>query len=111
MSVIEKLKASKLVPVLRAPSQEEGLRLAHALVSGGVKVLEVTMTVPGAVELIATLSQTGKTRADRQQQCLRGCKYQLGDKAYTNYLFRQILWYKCLLPFAMWTRRTWGPAS
>jgi 2-dehydro-3-deoxyphosphogluconate aldolase/(4S)-4-hydroxy-2-oxoglutarate aldolase len=58
MSVIEKLKASKLVPVLRAPSQEEGLRLAHALVSGGVKVLEVTMTVPGAVELIATLSQS-----------------------------------------------------
>lgn len=58
MSVIEKLKESKLVPVLRAPSQEEGLRMAHALVSGGVKVLEVTMTVPGAVDLIAQLSQS-----------------------------------------------------
>jgi len=58
MNVIEKLKESKLVPVLRAPSQEEGLRMAHALVSGGVKVLEVTMTVPGAINLIAQLSQS-----------------------------------------------------
>jgi 2-dehydro-3-deoxyphosphogluconate aldolase/(4S)-4-hydroxy-2-oxoglutarate aldolase len=58
MNVIEKLKESKLVPVLRAPSQEEGLRMAHALVSGGVKVLEVTMTVPGAIDLIAQLSQS-----------------------------------------------------
>lgn len=57
MSVIERLKVSKLVPVLRAPSQSEGLRLAHALVDGGVKVLEVTMTVPGAVDLIAQLSR------------------------------------------------------
>lgn len=57
MSVIERLKASKLVPVLRAPSQSEGLRLAHALVEGGVRVLEVTMTVPGAVDLIAQLSR------------------------------------------------------
>jgi 2-dehydro-3-deoxyphosphogluconate aldolase/(4S)-4-hydroxy-2-oxoglutarate aldolase len=58
MNVIEKLKESKLVPVLRAPSQEEGLRMAHALISGGVRVLEVTMTVPGAVDLIAQLSQS-----------------------------------------------------
>ena len=58
MSVIEKLKESKLVPVLRAPSQAEGLRMAHALVSGGVQVLEVTMTVPGAIDLIAQLSQS-----------------------------------------------------
>lgn len=57
MTVIEKLKESKLVPVLRAPSQSEGLRMAHALVEGGVKVLEVTMTVPGAIELITQLSQ------------------------------------------------------
>ncbi|MEI7575883.1 MAG: bifunctional 4-hydroxy-2-oxoglutarate aldolase/2-dehydro-3-deoxy-phosphogluconate aldolase [Armatimonadota bacterium] len=57
MNVIERLKQSKLVPVLRAPSQSEGLRLAHALVDGGVKVLEVTMTVPGAVDLIAQLSR------------------------------------------------------
>jgi len=58
MNVIEKLKESKLVPVLRAPSQKEGLRMAHALISGGVRVLEVTMTVPGAVDLIAQLSQS-----------------------------------------------------
>ena len=58
MTVIEKLKESKLVPVLRAPSQEEGLRMAQALVLGGVKVLEVTMTVPGAIDLIAELCQS-----------------------------------------------------
>ncbi len=57
MTVIEQLRKSKLVPVLRAPSREEGLRMAHALVDGGVRVLEVTMTVPGAIELIAELSE------------------------------------------------------
>ena len=57
MTVIDKLKESKLVPVLRAPSQEDGMRMAYALVEGGVQVLEVTMTVPGAIDLIAQLAK------------------------------------------------------
>lgn len=58
MSTLETLRNHKLVPVLRAPSREEGLRMANALVPGGISVLEITMTVPGAIELIAELKTT-----------------------------------------------------
>lgn len=58
MSTLETLRKHKLVPVLRAPSRDEGLRMANALVSGGISVLEITMTVPGAIELIAELKKT-----------------------------------------------------
>jgi len=40
---------------LRADSVENAIALAEAVAAGGVNVLEVTMTVPGAVEVIARL--------------------------------------------------------
>lgn len=46
-----------IVPVLRARSPEEGHALAAALVAGGITVIEVTMTVPGAVELLRDLKR------------------------------------------------------
>src|ERR1700761_7242492 len=46
-----------LVPVLRARSAKEGEALVEAMVAGGVTVMEVTTTVPGAIELIATLKK------------------------------------------------------
>lgn len=46
-----------IVPVLRARSTKEGRALVEALVAGGVTVIEVTMTVPGAVELLRELKQ------------------------------------------------------
>src|SRR5262245_29882382 len=50
--VLKKIREVGLVPVLRADSEEEALQLAYALEAGGVTVLEVTMTVPGAVDAI-----------------------------------------------------------
>ncbi len=44
-----------LVPVLRAESEEQAVALAGAIADGGVNVLEVTMTVPGAVKVMARL--------------------------------------------------------
>jgi len=44
-----------LVPVLRARSVAEGHALVEAIVAGGVTVIEVTMTVPGAIELLRDL--------------------------------------------------------
>jgi 2-dehydro-3-deoxyphosphogluconate aldolase / (4S)-4-hydroxy-2-oxoglutarate aldolase len=44
-----------IVPVLRARSAAEGRALVAALVAGGITVVEVTMTVPGAVELLGAL--------------------------------------------------------
>src|SRR5579875_1014200 len=46
-----------LVPVLRAKSAAEGHALVEAMLAGGVTVVEVTMTVPGAVELLRELKQ------------------------------------------------------
>lgn len=46
-----------LVPVLRADSEAQALALAEAIAAGGVTVLEVTMTVPGAVRVMARLTR------------------------------------------------------
>ena len=46
-----------IVPVLRARSEKEGHALVEALVAGGITVMEVTMTVPGAVELLGALKK------------------------------------------------------
>ena len=44
-----------IVPVLRARSTKEGHALVEALVAGGITVMEVTMTVPGAIGLLREL--------------------------------------------------------
>ena len=46
-----------LVPVLRAQSEEIGHALVEAMLAGGVTVVEVTMTVPGAVDLLRALKK------------------------------------------------------
>lgn len=45
-----------LVPVLRASSANEAIILADAILAGGVTVLEVTMTVPGAIQVMEQLA-------------------------------------------------------
>ncbi|MFP5233568.1 MAG: bifunctional 4-hydroxy-2-oxoglutarate aldolase/2-dehydro-3-deoxy-phosphogluconate aldolase [Acidobacteriota bacterium] len=54
-AVLKTLEESGLAPVMRADSAERALALAQAIFAGGVKVLEVTMTVPGAMEVIRRL--------------------------------------------------------
>jgi 2-dehydro-3-deoxyphosphogluconate aldolase / (4S)-4-hydroxy-2-oxoglutarate aldolase len=44
-----------IVPVIRASSAEEGRFAAEAVSRGGIPIVEITMTVPGAVEVIAEL--------------------------------------------------------
>jgi 2-dehydro-3-deoxyphosphogluconate aldolase/(4S)-4-hydroxy-2-oxoglutarate aldolase len=55
--VLAELKRIGLVPVLRAESEAQGMALAVAIADGGVTCLEVTMTVPGAVRVIARLAK------------------------------------------------------
>ena len=52
-----------IVPVVRAPSPELAVRAAEALVAGGVSVLEITMTVPNAVSVVALLRERFGERA------------------------------------------------
>jgi 2-dehydro-3-deoxyphosphogluconate aldolase/(4S)-4-hydroxy-2-oxoglutarate aldolase len=55
-AVLKSLREIGLVPVLRASSVNKALDLAAAISEGGVTVLEVTMTVPGAIEVMRRLA-------------------------------------------------------
>jgi 2-dehydro-3-deoxyphosphogluconate aldolase/(4S)-4-hydroxy-2-oxoglutarate aldolase len=46
-----------VVPVVRARSAEQAMAAAEAVCAGGISVVEVTMTVPGAVQVIEQLSR------------------------------------------------------
>src|ERR1700735_4402760 len=55
--VLAELRKIGLVPVLRASSVDKALALASAIADGGVTVLEVTTTVPGAIAARRRLAQ------------------------------------------------------
>src|SRR5258708_30882187 len=47
-----------IVPVVRASSTDHARKAAEAVCAGGMPIGELTMTVPGAIELIADLRRT-----------------------------------------------------
>ncbi len=51
------IEAAGIMPVLRARSADEARALVEALVAGGIAIMEVTMTVPGAVDLLRALKK------------------------------------------------------
>ena len=51
----ETLERVGLIPVLRAKTVKQAHAVVQALMAGGVMVVEVTMTVPGAVDLLREL--------------------------------------------------------
>jgi 2-dehydro-3-deoxyphosphogluconate aldolase/(4S)-4-hydroxy-2-oxoglutarate aldolase len=55
--VLERLLASKAVAVIRMTDAAKLAEAAAALRRGGVTALEITMTVPGAVEIIRTMAR------------------------------------------------------
>lgn len=46
-----------IVPVVRASSSREAMLAVDAVCKGGIPIVEITMTVPGALEVIACLAQ------------------------------------------------------
>jgi len=59
--VIEKIRNTGIIPVIRADSHEKAQTIIKALVAGGINVLEITMTIPNAVELIKQLTSEYKS--------------------------------------------------
>jgi 2-dehydro-3-deoxyphosphogluconate aldolase/(4S)-4-hydroxy-2-oxoglutarate aldolase len=47
-----------IIPGLRVHSPEDALFAADAVQTGGIPIVEVTMTVPGALEVISSLART-----------------------------------------------------
>jgi len=56
-SIKERIESVGLIPVLRARSAEQAHAVVKAMLAGGVTVVEVTMTVPGAVDLLRDLKR------------------------------------------------------
>lgn len=56
--VAQKILNVGIVPVVRAASATQGMQAAEAVCAGGIPIVEMTMTVPGAIDLIAQLSKS-----------------------------------------------------
>ncbi len=60
IETIQKIVESGVVAVIRAESKEQGVKIIEAVKKGGIKALEITMTVPGAIDIIKELSEVYK---------------------------------------------------
>jgi 2-dehydro-3-deoxyphosphogluconate aldolase / (4S)-4-hydroxy-2-oxoglutarate aldolase len=56
-AVLERITKTGVIPVIRAQSADEAASAIAAIQKGGVSVLEITMTVPGAIELIRDVAR------------------------------------------------------
>jgi len=56
-NLVADLYVSRLVAIVRSKSADEALALAHAAADGGVKFVEITFSVPGAVDVIKELAR------------------------------------------------------
>lgn len=56
-NILEQIKASGVVAVVRAQTKEEATKIAEACIKGGLKAIELTFTVPKADEVIRHLAQ------------------------------------------------------
>jgi 2-dehydro-3-deoxyphosphogluconate aldolase / (4S)-4-hydroxy-2-oxoglutarate aldolase len=58
---IKQISETGVIPVVRAKTADEAMRAIDAIRAGGISVLEITMTVPGAVKVIEEVaSRYGK---------------------------------------------------
>jgi 2-dehydro-3-deoxyphosphogluconate aldolase/(4S)-4-hydroxy-2-oxoglutarate aldolase len=57
IELTQELHQHRLVAVVRSKSAEEALALAHAAAEGGIKFVEITFSVPGALDVIQELAR------------------------------------------------------
>lgn len=78
--VRERILEIGIVPVVRAASPREAMLAVEAVAEGGIPIVEITMTVPGAVSVISELAKTKSSQiligagtvldADTAQKCV-----------------------------------------
>jgi 2-dehydro-3-deoxyphosphogluconate aldolase/(4S)-4-hydroxy-2-oxoglutarate aldolase len=56
VSAVDRIREVGIIPVVRATSAAEALEAVEAIRAGGIPILEITLTVPGAVQIIAQLT-------------------------------------------------------
>jgi len=57
MNTMQRIREVGIIPVVRATSAEEALAAVEAIRAGGIPIMEITLTVPGAVKIIAHLTR------------------------------------------------------
>jgi 2-dehydro-3-deoxyphosphogluconate aldolase/(4S)-4-hydroxy-2-oxoglutarate aldolase len=55
--ILKRITGTGIVPVVRARSADEALRVVDAILAGGIDIIELTMTVPGAPQVIERLTR------------------------------------------------------
>ncbi|WP_406676466.1 bifunctional 4-hydroxy-2-oxoglutarate aldolase/2-dehydro-3-deoxy-phosphogluconate aldolase [Moorella sp. ACPs] len=58
LKVMQRIIDCGIVAVVRAENPEQSLKIAAAVKAGGVEAIEITLTVPGALEVIRELAAT-----------------------------------------------------
>jgi len=59
VTLVNQLHIQRLVAVVRSKSADEALALAHAAAESGIKFVEITFSVPGAIDVIKELARGG----------------------------------------------------
>lgn len=54
-AIVQALIEEKIIGIVRVDSEQVALRIAEALLTGGVRAIEVTFTTPGAEKVIETI--------------------------------------------------------
>ncbi|WP_422447168.1 bifunctional 2-keto-4-hydroxyglutarate aldolase/2-keto-3-deoxy-6-phosphogluconate aldolase [Thermoanaerobacterium sp. DL9XJH110] len=57
LKVMQRIIDCGIVAVVRAESPEKALKIAEAVKAGGIESIEITMTVPGAIDVIKELKK------------------------------------------------------
>jgi 2-dehydro-3-deoxyphosphogluconate aldolase/(4S)-4-hydroxy-2-oxoglutarate aldolase len=55
-TALARIREVGIIPVIRADSDDQALRIADALVGAGLDIVEITMTVPGAISVMRSIS-------------------------------------------------------
>jgi 2-dehydro-3-deoxyphosphogluconate aldolase/(4S)-4-hydroxy-2-oxoglutarate aldolase len=55
--ILEKFKHIGIIPVVRTDTEESVPMAVDALLAGGIPIVEITMTIPNAVEMIEKISR------------------------------------------------------
>ena len=58
--IINDIVKNGVVAVIRAESKNQGIKIIDAVKNGGIKAIEITMTVPGAIDIIKEISEVYK---------------------------------------------------
>ena len=56
-ATLGRILATGIIPVVRAPSADDALAVVEAMRAGGIDIIELTMTVPSAIDVIQTVAQ------------------------------------------------------